>query len=194
MHREMFDKCFAERRIDDAKRAMEEIDSLRNRCSEEMRPFVDRWLLRNRFLLCCGEKKAVYEQACAVQRVRRPRAQLLDGSVNDPAILHLYNVCVSLLRHGEVVRCCVVWSQLWSQDVLLAADASWVESQFQTLDELASKADGVWRQMVVLDRYVLATWRDLLKNSQTVAEVAAMETGGVLYNMQCFLSSKKQIG
>ena len=183
-YRNEFNRYFTERRIDDGKCVLEEIESLRSRCAEEMKPFVDRWLLRNRFLLQCTETKTVYEQACAVQRIRRPRTWLLDGSVNDPAILHLYNVCVSLLRQGDRVRCCVVWSQLWSEDVLMAADATWVENQLHMLDELASKADGVWRQMVVLDRYVLETWRDLLENSQTVAEVAAMETGGVLYNMQ----------
>lgn len=125
----------------------------------------------------------------------RSRNALLQGDILHMDCIHLFNVCIALLRAGEVTRACIAWSRFWQEDVLMASDANWLSERLNELDTAKPRhnqynqynqqqsRDLAWEQMVKLDRYVLTCWRDLLQDPTVANEIATMEVNGLLFQL-----------
>ena len=165
---------------------MQVIERKKKECKSVTRHLIDSWIHRNQFILKqVTEKDVVFKEACSIQAFHISRIRLLNGNVTEPITIHLFNVCVALLRRGEVTRCCVVWSHYWEEDVLKARDEKWVEERNSEVEKAMLRVRGneVWRQMLVLDRYILSCWTNMLKDPSVANEVAAMEANGILFHM-----------
>lgn len=60
-----------------------------------------------------------------------------------------------------------------------------MEERLKEVEKAIANVNGnkLWRQMLVLDRYVLNHWTQLLKDRNVANEVAAMEANGILFHM-----------
>lgn len=166
--------------------AMREVDRRKGQCKPAIRALIDTWMNRNQFLLVqATEKEAVFREACAMQAFHTTRSRLLCGDVTDSTTIHLLNVCIALLRRGEVIRCCVIWSHYWEEDILMVKEERWTEERLKEVEKAMAtmNENQLWRQMLVLDRYVLNHWTQLLQDRNVANEVAAMEANGVLFHM-----------
>ena len=165
---------------------MREVNRRKEQCKPATRVLIDVWMYRNQFLLKqATEKEVVFQEACAMQAFHTTRSRLLCGDVTNSTTIHLLNVCVALLRRGEVTRCCVVWSHYWKEDIKMAREEQWMEERLKEVEKALASVNGnkLWRQMLVLDQYVLNHWTQLLKDRNVANEVAAMEAYGVLFHM-----------
>ena len=68
---------------------------------------------------------------------------------------------------------------------MLAREERWMEERLKEVEKAIANVNGnkLWRQMLVLDRYVLNHWTQLLKDRNVANEVAAMEANGILFHM-----------
>ena len=146
-------------------------------------PFLQEWVSKIEFLLFNSQDRTnVLQQATKIAVLHKPRKQLLQGEITNTECIHVFNVCIALLRLNEVTRACIVWSKFWQEDVLMARDSDWLEEQLQEIERIQCN-DMIWKQMLSLDRYVLNYWHDQLKNPSAASEVAAMEANGVLFQL-----------
>lgn len=68
---------------------------------------------------------------------------------------------------------------------MMAREERWMEERLKEVEKAIANVNGnkLWRQMLVLDRYVLNHWTQLLKDRNVANEVAAMEANGILFHM-----------
>ena len=181
-----FQDAFNKHDWNEAASAMQEVDRRKGQYKPATRMLIDVWMFRNQFLLKqVTEKEVVFREACAMQAFHTSRSRLLSGDVTDSTTVHLLNVCIALLRRSEVTRCCVVWSHYWEEDIMMAREERWMEERLKEVEKAIANVNGnkLWRQMLVLDRYVLNHWTQLLKDRNVANEVAAMEANGILFHM-----------
>ena len=156
-------------------------------------PFLQGWVSKTKFLLFNSQdRENVLKQATRVAVLHKPREQLLQGEISDTDCIHVFNICIALLRFGEVTRACIAWSKFWKEDVLMARDLNWLEERLQEIERVqGGNKDKVWRQMLSLDHYVLNYWHEQLKNPSAASEVAAMEANGILFQFDRLWVSRR---
>ena len=92
-------------------------------------------------------------------------------------VYYVYNVCIGLLKQKEVLRCCLLWSRFWKQDIVNAIDTSWYENRMKENQSFQASCTTITRQVIILDSFVWEYWRKRLAKKDLLSEILAMEEG-----------------
>lgn len=117
----------------------------------------------------------------------RVLSQRRSHSLSDPVTkeaMHLYNVCVALMKKKQVLRCCVLWAQFWGIDVPLVGSEQWVEERKEQQRQVKMNGSRVTKRFLAFDACVVDCWRCLLRKDRVMAEVLAMESCVALYHTE----------
>ena len=117
----------------------------------------------------------------------RVLSQRRSHSLSDPVTkeaMHLYNVCVALMKKKQVLRCCVLWAQFWGIDVPFVGSEQWVEERKEQQRQARMNGSWVTKRFLAFDACVVDCWRCLLRKDRVMAEVLAMESCVALYHTE----------
>lgn len=127
----------------------------------------------------CKEENRLLSQS-------HPHSLLDAGSRED---VHVYNVCVALLRKRQILRCCVLWVKYWGVDVVLVGSEGWVEERKEVHRKAMAQCSEMTRCFLVFDACMMDCWKCVMEKNRVMAEVLAMESSSVLYHTcsVCFI-------
>lgn len=92
-------------------------------------------------------------------------------------VYYVYNVCIGLLKQKEVLRCCLLWSRFWKQDIVHVINTSWYENRMKENQSFQASCITITRQVIILDSFVWEYWRKRLAKKDLLSEILAMEEG-----------------
>ena len=91
--------------------------------------------------------------------------------------IHVYNVCVGLLRRREILRCCLCWCKHWKVHILDIHNEMWYKERMKRDEDFLNINCSYSHlcQLVELDMFVLDYWKRRLVEGDLLNQVISLE-------------------